>query len=132
LRDLLAAQYFVCYLSVVQTAQPSTPARLDAVLLALAHTTRRGVVERLGRGPASVSELAASYDVALPSFVQHLRVLEDAGLVTSQKSGRVRTYALAPQALKPVEGWLNEQRDLWTRRLDQLDHYLLYIQEPDE
>ena len=116
----------------MQTFQPSTPARLDAVLLALAHTTRRGVVERLGRGPASVSELAASYDVALPSFVQHLRVLEDAGLVTSQKSGRVRTYALAPHALKPVEGWLAEQRDLWTWRLDQLDHYLLYIQEPDE
>lgn len=114
----------------MQTAQATTAARLDAVLLALANTTRRGVVERLGRGPASVSELAASYDLALPSFVQHLRVLEDAGIVTSQKSGRVRTYALAPHALRPVEGWLDEQRDLWTRRLDQLDHFLINDQEP--
>jgi DNA-binding transcriptional ArsR family regulator len=71
-----------------------------------------------------MSELAEPFRMALPSFSQHLDVLEDCGLVRSRKEGRVRTYQLAPQPLKAVEGWLSRQRSLWTRRLDQLDHYL--------
>lgn len=71
-----------------------------------------------------MSELAEPFRMALPSFSQHLDVLEGCGLVRSSKAGRVRTYRLAPQPLKAAEGWLSRQRGLWTRRLDQLDHYL--------
>ena len=71
-----------------------------------------------------MSELAEPFHMALPSFSQHLDVLEDCGLVRSRKEGRVRTYVLAPQQLRAAEGWLAKQRTLWTRRLDQLDDYL--------
>ena len=99
------------------------------VFQALAHPTRRAVLERLGRGPASVGELAGPFDMALPSFVQHLRTLERAGLVRSQKDGRVRTYALQPESLQPAQGWLARQRSLWDRRLDQLDDYVTSLKE---
>lgn len=102
---------------------------VDSVFRALADPTRRQVVERLGRSPASVSELAASFDMALPSFVEHLRVLEGSGLVRSHKSGRVRTYQLAPKRLRVAENWLSQQRVLWERRLDQLDDYLISLKE---
>jgi DNA-binding transcriptional ArsR family regulator len=97
---------------------------LDPVFKALADPTRRRVLERLGRKPASVSELAEPFDMALPSFVQHLRVLEEAGLVASRKNGRVRTYRMVPRRLRRAETWLEKQRSLWERRLDQLDDYL--------
>jgi DNA-binding transcriptional ArsR family regulator len=97
---------------------------LNRVFQALADPTRRAVLERLSRGSAAMSELAEPFHMALPSFAQHLDVLEDCGLVRSSKEGRVRTYQLAPQPLKAVEGWLAKQRALWTRRLDQLDVYL--------
>lgn len=97
---------------------------IDLVFRALADPTRRQVLERLGRSPASVSELAEPFDMALPSFVQHLRMLEASGLVLSTKSGRVRSYQLAPRRLKVAEDWLIRQRALWERRLDQLDSYL--------
>ena len=103
--------------------------RVDLVFRALADPTRRRVVERLSEGEAAVSELAAPFEMALPSFLQHLRVLESSGLVTSQKTGRVRTYALAPQRLQQAETWLARQRGLWERRLDQLDAYLLELKE---
>lgn len=109
----------------------ATPA-MDAVFRALADPTRRQVLERLGEGPASVSELAAPFHMALPSFVQHLRVLEGCGLVRSRKSGRVRTYRLAPEQLRQAEHWLARQRRLWERRLDQLDDYLLTINHREE
>src|SRR5690606_22719035 len=96
---------------------------------ALADPTRRDVLQRLSRSPASVSELAARYDMALPSFVQHLRVLEGCGLVYSTKAGRVRTYRLAPKRLRLAEDWLSRQRTLWERRLDQLDEYALQLKE---
>src|SRR3954463_839019 len=83
---------------------------LDAVLRALADPTRRAVVERLAKSPAVVSELAAPFSMALPSLMQHLRVLEDAGLVTSEKHGRVRTVSLRPGALDVLHLWLGEQR----------------------
>ncbi len=104
-------------------------AAVDEVLRALADPTRRRVIERLGQSPASVSELAAPFDMALPSFVQHLRVLESSGLVKSRKEGRVRTYQLAPRRLRLVGDWLDAQRHLWERRLDQMDSYLLKLKE---
>jgi DNA-binding transcriptional ArsR family regulator len=99
-------------------------AGLDQVFQALADPTRRKVIERLVSGSASTSELAQPFDMALPSFTQHLAVLERAGLVTSTKQGRVRTYRLAPAALEVADGWLAEQRRLWEQRLDQLDDFL--------
>ncbi len=104
----------------------SAPA-LDRVFYALADPTRRAVLARLSGGPNTVSELARPFDMALPSFTQHLNVLEDCGLVRSKKSGRVRTYRLAPKPLEAAEGWLVAQRSLWGRRLDQLDSYLLTL-----
>ena len=102
---------------------------LDPVFKALADPTRRRVLERLGRKPASVTELAEPFAMALPSFVQHLRVLEDAGLVASRKTGRVRTYRLVPRRLRRAETWLEKQRNLWERRLDRLDDFLLADKE---
>jgi DNA-binding transcriptional ArsR family regulator len=102
---------------------------IDRIFRALSDNTRRRVVERLNRGPASVSELAEPFAMALPSFVQHLRVLEDCGLVTSQKSGRVRSYELVPKRLKTAEDWLLRQRVLWEKRLDQLDSYLASLKD---
>jgi DNA-binding transcriptional ArsR family regulator len=106
-----------------------TMVRVDHVFRALADPTRRRVLERLGRSPASVSDLAQPFKMALPSFVQHLRVLEKSGLVSSRKTGRVRTYQLVPERLKVAEDWLVRQRVLWERRLDQLDDYLMRLKE---
>ena len=103
---------------------PQQTVELDRVFKALSDPTRRGVVERLVVGSASTSELAEPFTMALPSFAQHLDVLERAGLVTSTKTGRVRTYELVPTALGIADGWLAEQRRLWERRLDQLDDLL--------
>ena len=103
---------------------PQQTVELDQVFQALADPTRRQVVEQLGTGSASTSQLAEPFSMALPSFIQHLSVLERAGLVTSTKRGRVRTYELVPAALGIADGWLAEQRRLWERRLDQLDHLL--------
>ncbi len=103
---------------------PNQSAQLDGVFRALGDPTRRAVLQRLSSGTAAVSELAEPFDMALPSFLQHLKVLEDCGLVRSRKSGRVRTYRIAPQPLKAAEGWMTQQRAHWERRLDQLDDYL--------
>jgi DNA-binding transcriptional ArsR family regulator len=109
---------------------PSTaPQPVDRLLRALADPTRRRVVERLARGPAAVGELAQPFDMALPSFLQHLRVLEDSGVVRSSKQGRVRTFRLVPRRLRSVETWLSRQRSLWEQRLDQLDQTLQSLKE---
>jgi DNA-binding transcriptional ArsR family regulator len=102
---------------------------IDSVFRALSDPTRRHVLERLSRSPASVSELAAPFDISLPSFVQHLTVLEGCGLVRSRKVGRVRTYQIVPKRLRVAENWLVRQRDLWERRLDRLDEYLIDLKE---
>ena len=102
---------------------------LGRVFQALTDPTRRAVLERLTRGPAPVSELAQPFEMALPSFVQHLQVLEKCGLVQSKKRGRVRTYTLAPQPLKAAEYWLSAQRAHWERRLDALDDFLKTLKE---
>ena len=98
--------------------------QLPAVFGALADPTRLAVVERLVSGPASVSELAAPFDMAGPSFLKHLRVLEEAGVVATEKKGRVRTVRLAPETLGWVETWLRQHRRTWERRLDDLETFL--------
>jgi DNA-binding transcriptional ArsR family regulator len=98
--------------------------RLNKVFRALSDPTRRKVLERLAQGEAPMTELARPFDMALPSFSQHLAMLEECGLVKSKKTGRVRVYQLAPKGLDVAESWLDRQRGLWERRLDQLDHYL--------
>ncbi|MGO4833521.1 ArsR/SmtB family transcription factor [Rhizobiaceae sp. 2RAB30] len=108
-----------------------SPAVVDRLFRALSDPTRRNVLERLTARPASVSELAASYGMALPSFAEHLKVLEGSGLVRSHKTGRVRTYELAAEQLKVAEDWLGRQRNLWERRLDQLDDYLMKLKEEE-
>jgi len=108
---------------------PNQSIQLDRVFYALADTTRRAVLERLSGGPAPVSELAKPFDMALPSFTQHLNVLEDCGLVRSEKAGRVRTYQLAPKSLKAAERWMAAHRTMWESRLDQLDGYLKHMKE---
>ena len=97
---------------------------LDAVLRALADPTRRAIVERLSKSPAVVSELAAPFTMALPSLLQHLRFLVDAGLITSQKHGRVRTVSLRPGALDVLHLWLDEQRTPAERQADRLGIHL--------
>ena len=104
-------------------------ARLDLTFQALADPSRRAMVERLSRGPVSVSELAAPFDMKLPSFVQHLSVLEQSRLVKSKKRGRVRTYELAPERMRVAEDWLAERRQEWERRLDRFDAYVRQLKE---
>ena len=91
---------------------------------ALADPTRRGMVERLVRGPASVSELSRPLAMSLPAVMQHLQVLEAAGLSTSEKAGRVRTFRIEPAALRAAEAWITDQRTTWETRLDRLGDYL--------
>ena len=103
----------------------------DEVFHALSNPTRRKVLERLSVGPATVSELAAPFDMQLPSFVQHLSVLEQSRLVKSTKRGRVRTYEIAPERFKVVEDWLAARRRLWEARLDRFDHYVKQLKEKE-
>lgn len=105
------------------------PLSVDGIFRALSDPTRRNVVERLSERPSSVSELAEPYKMALPSFIEHLKVLEGAGLVKSRKVGRVRTYELQVEQLAVVEDWLGRQRTMWERRLDRLDNYLMALKK---
>ena len=97
---------------------------LDRVFHALADPTRRLMVERLCRGPASVSELARPFAMSLAAVVQHLQVLEASGLVRSEKVGRVRTCHVESAGLRMAEQWITERRTSWERRLDRLGDYL--------
>jgi DNA-binding transcriptional ArsR family regulator len=97
---------------------------LDLVFHALADPTRRVMVERLSRGPASVSALAKPLTISLPAVLQHLHVLETSGVVRSEKVGRVRTCRIEPAALRTVERWVAGRRASWERRLDRLGDYL--------
>jgi|ERR1700690_2677250 len=111
---------------------PNHPAKLDQVFQALADPTRRAVLQRLSGGAASTLELARPFEMALPSFIQHLSMLEKFGLVKSKKSGRVRMYQLASRRLHEAEDWILDRRKLWERRLDQLDAYLPTMKENDD
>jgi DNA-binding transcriptional ArsR family regulator len=102
---------------------------LDRVFGALSDPTRRAVLARLGEGEASIGELAQPFDMALPSLMKHVRVLEAVGLVESQKRGRVRTCRLKPAAMTDAERWLIEQRAVWEARLDRLDAYVKTIEK---
>ena len=97
---------------------------IDRLLHALGDPTRRQIVERLGRGPASVTALAEPFSMSLPAIVQHLQVLEKSGLVASSKVGRVRTCRLEPEHLATVETWIVDRRRTWERRLDRLGEIL--------
>jgi DNA-binding transcriptional ArsR family regulator len=97
---------------------------LDAAFHALADPTRRAVVGRLTKGPAPVKELAEPFDMGLPSFMKHLRVLEKDGLISSEKVGRVRTCRVNTERLAAAESWLSEQRELWQARTDRLANYV--------
>jgi DNA-binding transcriptional ArsR family regulator len=102
--------------------------RVDRVFHALADPSRRVILERLSRGPASVSQLAGPLPMSLPAVVQHLQVLEASGLVRSEKAGRVRTCRIEPAALRTAEAWIVERQRAWERRLDRLGD-LLAVQE---
>ena len=103
---------------------PNQGATLDRVFQALSDPSRRAMVERLSRGPASVSELAQPLAMSLPAVMQHLQVLETSGLVRSEKVGRVRTCRIEPVPLQTAERWISERQSGWERRLDQLGDYL--------
>lgn len=107
-----------------QIVKPVIDNTLDRAFAALADPTRRALVERLAMAPASVSDLAAPLPMSLAAVMQHLKVLEDARLVTSTKQGRVRTCRVDPQMLSRVERWVADRRVLWERRLDQLGKFL--------
>jgi DNA-binding transcriptional ArsR family regulator len=104
--------------------------RLDDVFRALADPTRRGIVERLSRGPASVSEVAEPLDMSLSAVLQHLQVLETSGLLRSEKVGRVRICRIEPDALRAVEEWIGQRRAMWEDRFDRLGDVL--AEPPDE
>ena len=104
---------------------------VDQVFHALSNPTRRKVLERLSAGPATVSELAAPFGMQLPSFVQHLSVLERSRLVTSKKRGRVRTYEMVPERFEVVEDWLTARRRSWEARLDRFDQYVQQLKEKE-
>ena len=97
---------------------------LDIVFQALADPSRRSMVERLSRGPASVSDLAQPLDMSLPAVMQHLQVLETSGLVRSEKTGRVRMCRIEPKTFAAAEGWFAKRRANWERRFDRLDAFL--------
>ena len=105
-------------------------ASLDLLFQALADPSRRIMVERLSRGPASVSELARPLAMSLPAVIQHLQVLEASGLVRSEKTGRVRTCRIEPVAMRTAEDWIARRRASWERRLDRLGDYLAQQDEP--
>ena len=104
-------------------------AQLDLVFQALSDPTRRTLVERLSRGPASVSELARPLTMSLPAVMQHLQILETSGLIRTEKSGRVRTCRIEATGLRTAEHWIAERRTRWERRLDRLGDFL--AQQPD-
>ena len=106
-------------------------AAADAVFNALSNPTRRKVLERLSAGPATVSELAAPFDMQLPSFVLHLSVLEESRLVKSKKCGRVRTYEIVPERFRIAENWLAARRRLWEARLDRFDQFVRQLKDKE-
>jgi len=118
--NYLDAQTFARILRHMTKHEPN----LDSLFRALADTTRRAVLARLALGPASVGELAKPFDMALPTLLQHIRKLEQGGLIETSKQGRVRHCALCPQAMEPIESWIDTQRNIWSGRIDQLDSYI--------
>jgi DNA-binding transcriptional ArsR family regulator len=106
--------------------------QLNVTFQALADPTRRAVLGRLGQGPASISELARPFDMALPSFMKHIHFLEDSGWIQTRKEGRVRTCVIEKKSFAVVEAWLSEQRDLWEGRTDRLEKFVTTIDEKEQ
>ncbi len=105
---------------------------LDLLFHALSDPTRRMMLNRLAKGPAPVTELAGPTGLKLPTILRHLSVLEAAGLVATQKDGRVRSCVFQPKALQPMTDWLEEQRKVWEGRLDRLDDYVTKLMKERE
>ncbi|HET9353211.1 MAG TPA: metalloregulator ArsR/SmtB family transcription factor [Sphingomicrobium sp.] len=106
--------------------------RLDRAFQALADPARRGMLARLARGPASVSELAQPLEMSLPAVMQHLKALEDSGLIRSEKKGRVRTCRLNPGVLASAEQWLVDRRSEWEKRHDRFEEYVLEMKDKEK
>ncbi|MFN3007713.1 ArsR/SmtB family transcription factor [Mycolicibacterium wolinskyi] len=107
-------------------------AELDEVFLALADPTRRAVIHQLGRGPASVGDLASEATMTLPSFMKHVRTLESTGLIHTAKAGRVRTCQLNRERLAVVDDWLAQQRRIWEERTDRLEQFVTHPKQKDK
>ena len=105
---------------------------LNRAFQALADPVRRGMLARLSRGPASVSQLAEPFSISLPAVLQHLKALEESGLVRSEKKGRVRTVRLEPETLSAAESWIAERRSEWEAQLDRFENYLQSLQNSGE
>ena len=106
--------------------------QLDDIFGALSDATRRAIVMRLCKGEASVGELARPFEMALPSLMKHIRVLESSGLVASEKHGRVRTCSLQTESLATIEVWLAAQREIWEQRLDRLEIYVAKLKKEEK
>ncbi len=104
---------------------------LDSLFQALSDPTRRAILTRLAQGEAPVSALAEPFDMALPSFMGHLKKLEEGGLIETTKSGRIRTCALRLEALEPARDWIDDQREIWEGRLDRLEAYVTTLVKKD-
>ncbi|MBN8866536.1 MAG: helix-turn-helix transcriptional regulator [Solirubrobacterales bacterium] len=102
---------------------------LNGLFQALGNPTRRGILARLARGPASISDLAEPFDMALPSFMKHIRQLEECGWISSRKEGRTRTCAIESERFEAVEGWLAEQKKVWEERTDRMEQFVLKQEE---
>jgi DNA-binding transcriptional ArsR family regulator len=109
-----------------------TNAQLDASFAALSHATRRGVLEQLGRAEASITELADKFDFTLTGMKKHVSVLEQAGLVITEKVGRVRTCKLGPRRLEQEAAWIERYRQLWTARFDELDKVVAQLKRKEK
>ncbi|MCG7505509.1 ArsR/SmtB family transcription factor [Mesorhizobium retamae] len=107
-------------------------ARLDGIFQALADPTRRAVLVELGKGPATISDLAKPFDMALPSFMKHIHFLEGSGLIRTQKQGRVRTCAIETKQFAMIENWLSAQRAIWEGRNDRLERFVLAEQNKEK
>jgi len=107
------------------------PSQLNGAFQALADPTRRAVLGRLGTGPASVGELAAPFSMALPSFMKHIRYLENTGWIRTRKNGRVRTCTLERKSFDVIETWLSEQRSTWEGRTDRLERFVTATHEKE-
>ncbi|RYZ43867.1 MAG: ArsR family transcriptional regulator [Myxococcaceae bacterium] len=107
-------------------------AQLNGIFQALADPTRRAVLSRLGLGPASISDLAKPFDMALPSFMKHIYLLEGSGLIRTHKEGRVRTCAIEKKPFAAVETWLSTQRVIWEGRNDRLEQFVMAAQDQEE
>jgi DNA-binding transcriptional ArsR family regulator len=109
-----------------------SPARLDASFAALSDATRRAVLERLGRADASITDLAEKFHMTLTGMKKHIGVLEQAGLVTTEKIGRVRTCKLGPRRLEDETAWIERYRELWDARFDELDRVIEELKQKEK